>query len=223
MKKPGAIIIVLAALILFTSCSKAEDEHINFGYLIPTSANSVLVEHTKSGNTVSYTAKKHDMEEIEIWLSSLKCQRHNFSEGSTPGDGEGGECFTFTTDGGNFSYVKNSPDKCYLLVNGDWYFVKNPSDPPEYEGKEAENAAADCAKAVFVRDRLFISTESESTVEGRCGVMDGEITSSVDESEVPSVNGQSNFGTGFSYQFMDDDTVEVLIDGKFIVFKCYDN
>lgn len=222
MKKLGMIIIAALVLIIFTSCSGTENEHIDFSCLIPASTRSVLVEHASGGNTVSYSAEKHAIEEIESWLSSLKCQRQFFSDGSTPGDANGGECFTFTTDGGSFSYVKNAPDKCYLLVNGDWYFVKNPSDPPKYDGKTDTNAA-DCAKAVFVRDKLFISTEEESTVQGRCGVMDGEINSSVGEGEVPTVNRQSNFGTGYSYQVTGEDTVDVLIDGKFIVFKCYDN
>lgn len=222
MKKLGTVIIATLVLIIFASCSRAKNEHMDFGCLIPASTRSVLVEHASGGSTSSYSAEKHAIEEIESWLSSLKCQKQIFSDGSTPGDADGGECFTFTTDGGSFSYIKNAPGKCYLLVNGDWYFVKNPSDPPKSDG-EIDTNTADCAKAVFVMDKLFISTENESTAQGRCGVMDGTITSAVGEGEVPTVNRQSNFGTGYSYQVTGEDTVDVLIDGKFIVFKCYDN
>ncbi|MEI3102618.1 MAG: hypothetical protein V8T45_13245 [Oscillospiraceae bacterium] len=49
--------------------------------------------------------------------------------------------------------------------------------------------------------------------------MDGEITSSVDGSETPTADNQFNFGTGFGYQYGTDDTIELLIDGKWIVFE----
>lgn len=32
-----------------------------------------------------------------------------------------------------FSYVINGPDRCYLLMGGDWYSVSNPSDLPVTE------------------------------------------------------------------------------------------
>lgn len=47
-------------------------------------------------------------------------------------------------------------------------------------------------------------------VDGRCGVTDGEITSTVDGSETPTEDNQSNFGTGFEYQYGSEDTIEIL-------------
>ena len=38
----------------------------------------------------------------------------------------------------------------------------------------------------MVNGELYIDTGHESTVEARCGVMDGEITSEVDGSEKPT-------------------------------------
>ena len=60
----------------------------------------------------------------------------------------------------------------------------------------------------------------ESTVEGRCGNMDGEITSSVQSWQQPEEDGQSNFGSGFGYQIgMEPDTLEILQDGHWLVFR----
>lgn len=53
--------------------------------------------------------------------------------------------------------------------------------------------------------------------------MDGEIISSVPEDEMPSKNGESNFGTGYSYQVTGVNTVDVFIGDKIIVFRCFDN
>ena len=67
---------------------------------------------------------------------------------------------------------------------------------------------------------LYEDTGRESTVDGRCGNMDGEITSSVDSWQQPEEDGQSNFGSGFGYQIgMEPDTLEILQDGHWLVFQ----
>ena len=67
---------------------------------------------------------------------------------------------------------------------------------------------------------LYEDTGRESTVDGRCGNMDGEITSSVDSWQQPEEDGQSNFGSGFGYQIgMEPDTLEILQDGHWLVFR----
>ena len=67
---------------------------------------------------------------------------------------------------------------------------------------------------------LYEDTGRESTVEGRCGNMDGEITSSVQSWQQPEEDGQSNFGSGFGYQIgMEPDTLEILQDGHWLVFR----
>ena len=226
MKKIAAAFLALFALMVLTSCCGKEDEHIDFSSLIPMSTRSVLVEYTSGGKTISYTAEKQVVEELENWLSGLKCERRNFEHGSTPADCDGGECYTFTTDKASFSYVINGKDECYLNIKDGWYFVKNPTNPPEFDGGETTALNEEQtvkARAVFVRDRLYISTETESTIEGRCGNMDGEIISSVSEDEMPSKNGESNFGTGYSYQVTGVNTVDVFIGDKIIVFRCFDN
>ena len=226
MKKIAAVLLALFALMVLTSCCGKEDEHIDFSSLIPMSTRSVLVEYTSGGKTISYTAEKQVVEELENWLSGLKCERRNFEHGSTPADCDGGECYTFTTDKASFSYVINGKDECYLNIKDGWYFVKNPTNPPEFDGGETTALNEEQtvkARAVFVRDRLYISTETESTIEGRCGNMDGEIISSVPEDEMPSKNGESNFGTGYSYQVTGVNTVDVFIGDKIIVFRCFDN
>ena len=226
MKKIAAVLLALFALTVLTSCCGKEHEHIDFSSLIPMSTRSVLVEYTSGGKTISYTAEKQVVEELENWLSGLKCERRNFEHGSTPADCDGGECYTFTTDKASFSYVINGKDECYLNIKDGWYFVKNPTNPPEFDGGETTALNEEQtvkARAVFVRDRLYISTETESTIEGRCGNMDGEIISSVSEDEMPSKNGESNFGTGYSYQVTGVNTVDVFIGDKIIVFRCFDN
>ena len=66
---------------------------------------------------------------------------------------------------------------------------------------------------------LYYDAGRLSTVSARCGNMDGEITSAVDCSEIPTENNQSNFGTGYGYQIGPrEGTIEVCIDGNWNVF-----
>ena len=71
----------------------------------------------------------------------------------------------------------------------------------------------------LVNDKLYYDTGRESTISARCGNMDGEITSTVDETEIPTEDNQSNFGSGFGYQYGPDDTIEIYINEKWLVFK----
>lgn len=71
---------------------------------------------------------------------------------------------------------------------------------------------------VMLNGVLYSSDGAESDITGRCGVMDGEITSTVLESQAPSQNQQSNFGKGYGYQFVDRNSIDVCMDDKWIRF-----
>ena len=73
---------------------------------------------------------------------------------------------------------------------------------------------------VMVDGLLYYDTGKESTLEGRCGMMDGEITSTVDASEIPTEDNQSNFGTGFGYQYGINNSIDIQMeDGTWFVFQ----
>ena len=86
--------------------------------------------------------------------------------------------------------------------------------------ESGETVLNDRIPMVMADGAMYYDTGRESTVTGRCGVMDGEITSAVERTEVPSENNQSNFGAGYGYQWgPEEGTLEVCIDGKWMVFK----
>ena len=73
-------------------------------------------------------------------------------------------------------------------------------------------------RMLMVDGVLYEDAGCEDTTEGRCGNMDGEITSSVESWQQPEEDGQSNFGSGFGYQIgMEPDTLEILQDGHWLV------
>lgn len=48
---------------------------------------------------------------------------------------------------------------------------------------------------------------------------DGEITSTVDASEIPIQNNQSNFGDGYEYQYVGENIIDVYMNEKWIRFE----
>lgn len=85
--------------------------------------------------------------------------------------------------------------------------------------KEQEEEKWDLIPMVMVDGKLYLDTGKESSVEARCGVMDGEITSSVDGTEKPTQDGESNFGTGYGYQYgSQQGTIEIFMNEKWWIF-----
>jgi hypothetical protein len=87
-----------------------------------------------------------------------------------------------------------------------------------------EATTTDICPAIMVNGVVYFDTGHKSTATERCGIMDGQITSECSSSETPSINDQSNFGTGYGYQYGGrEGTIEVLLnDGKWYVFATED-
>ncbi len=79
---------------------------------------------------------------------------------------------------------------------------------------ENEVSVKDYKPMVMIDDVIYISTGEKSDVNGRCGVMDGEILSEVSSDQKPEMNEQSNFGTGYGYQYIGTDIDVYMPDGE---------
>ena len=94
------------------------------------------------------------------------------------------------------------------------------SSRPAPEAEEpAEPELSDRIPMVMVNGALYYDTGEESTLDGRCRTYDGEITTAVEGTEIPSEDGQSNFGTGYPYQYTGEGQIDLLIDGKWMIFE----
>lgn len=81
--------------------------------------------------------------------------------------------------------------------------------------KQDENTSK---RIVKVNGKLYYDTEKESN-ELRCGMMDGKIESNVEFSKTPTQDNQSNFEGNYGYQYGRENTIEVNIDDKWIIFE----
>lgn len=88
------------------------------------------------------------------------------------------------------------------------------------DSDDSENAVTEYPALVMAFGTLYYDSAELSTVEARCGMLDGTIDSMCD-GNVPAENNQSNFGTGYGYQ-IGAGRIEVLIDGDWHVFLPFD-
>ena len=87
------------------------------------------------------------------------------------------------------------------------------------EYKDGAASTWDRIPMVMVDGVLYLDTGKVSTVMARCGMMDGEITSQVDGSQQPTIDNQSNFGTGYGYQYgAMEGTIEIYMNEKWWIF-----
>ena len=84
--------------------------------------------------------------------------------------------------------------------------------------EQEETDTMDKIPMVRVNGKLYYDTGKEG-IDSDCATMDGQITSTVDGSEIPTEDNQSNFGSGFGYQYGADDTIEIYMNEKWCIFE----
>jgi hypothetical protein len=123
--------LIFAAVMLFVLSACANQSNKFSIEMLPDQIEQIAVSHYLSGEQTEWTIKGEELEAWKAWLGGLSARQKSFEEGSTPGDVDGGEVYSFVINNGEsgVSYVINGPDDCYLLFEGEWYVVSNPTDP----------------------------------------------------------------------------------------------
>lgn len=134
MKRSVTSALVIAAMLSLAGCGQSNPALGSAPAIsISDSATEIEVTHIISGAESQWTVKSDELEPLKNWISGLNYRMVQFEEGQSPGDEAGGEAYGFDmtdVDHPGFSYVINGPDRCYLLMDGNWYSVSNPSNPP---------------------------------------------------------------------------------------------
>lgn len=101
---------------------------------IPDGAESITESHFMGGNESANELDSEEAAVIKSWLAGFECEYVAFENGEEPGNVEGGEIYSVSTAEGSdlFSYCNYGGDSVYILARGNWYKVKNPSDPPRW-------------------------------------------------------------------------------------------
>lgn len=130
MKK---IILWCIPILLVISLAACGNQTTSVTFSITDDVTEANVTHILSGQTSEGSIRGTDLQLLKEWVSGLQCEQKDFEQGSTPGDTEGGEAYSFTFNEKpdlNFSYVINGENDCYVVFGSTWYSVSNPSVPP---------------------------------------------------------------------------------------------
>jgi hypothetical protein len=218
MKKISLVLgVLLLCVFAFTGCSGRENK---ISTQIPEFKNVHIGGYYDGSIVKLWELDPAYFEDLRTWIEQLSISKKTLDEDESPNNWAGGNSYEFNINEGELCFTYSiggeGGNKGYIWYNDEWYEITNPTTPPVENKKEI---AYDKIPMVMVNGKLYYDTGSESTIEGRCGTMDGEISSTVDGSQVPTEDNQSNFGVGYGYQYGQNNTIEVYINDKWIVFE----
>ena len=144
MKRFTAYILSIICVFILAGCAGNTDtqdkQSENAGWngrpvsaYIGDDVTKVIIEHGLMGQLTKWSIEGNDIRPLQAWANGLKYEIAEFEKGNTPADTEGGETYSFALTGGvypGFVYYKYGSEKAYLQIEGYWYVVNNPSEPP---------------------------------------------------------------------------------------------
>ena len=191
MKKLISFVLILVCLFTFAGCNNQ-----SMNYIIQNEPSITGIV-----KTITNDAFLMENETGEYWISLNVENKDSMTHFST------GDEVVVYFDGSIAETYPMQICTVYAIT------LRTPAD------RSAEEPS-DLIPMVMVNGTLYFDTGRESTVIARCGMMDGAITSAVEANEAPSKNDQSNFGTGYGYQYgITEGSVELFINGKWWVFE----
>ena len=224
MKKFTSIILSMLFIISLVGCGKKEKYEIEI--LVPTGSTETFVYSEEEIRPIR--------NKITIWSGAglgdteviLQPVNENVETGYV------GEYLTHGVpvkfDTGNVKdewfkigvSVQNDSDRGPIAVSVEVEGVEvRITEKAEIESSEEVVVGDDLIPMVMVNGELYLDTGKESTLEARCGMMDGEITSTVDRTELPTKDNESNFGTGYGYQYgSHEGLIEIYMNDKWWIF-----
>lgn len=107
-------------------------------------------------------------------------------------------------------------NKIKIRKQDTWIDKDNPASSNEINN--IENNPKEIGKIVKVKGILYYDTGKFSEDIPRCGTMDGNITSTVGEGQIPTEDNQANFEGAKGYQYTKENTIEIPTDEGWRIF-----
>lgn len=219
--KKKLIISILVVAVIITIILIWLKKPIDIMDISPNEVMEISIFDGNTGNSVKIFDKE-DISYIIENLNKIKLKRGKLSFRYT---GYSFKITIYGNDGeeidGCNNFIINSKDTIrkdpffYKVVEGsiDYQYIKALIEEQNTKQK------FDLIPMVMVKGELYMDTGKESDFNRTCGTMDGEIISSVEPFEKPTKDNQSNFGSGYGYQFVNPNSIDILINEKWIRFE----
>ena len=211
MKKLIALVLALVCVLAMAGCNTK-----SMNYIIENKPSVTgVVEEVHEDYIIVYSEEADGYPNGSHWSISLNVENKDSYTDVVVGDE-----IVFYYDGMAMETDPLRVSTVYAIT------LKTPADRTVNEAIEETDAESleetivggDLIPMVMVNGEIYMDTGHESTLEARCGMKDGIITSTVDRTEMPTKDNESNFGTGYGYQYATEGTIEVYMNDKWCVF-----
>lgn len=225
MKKVVLVILLFVTAIFLFACSNqtsdmaynnlvANFEKMNFSVISEDAEESILqgkrkwlVIDEKENISVYLYENKEKMEKDSSYLSK---------DGFSYDDGKEIKLISWSSHPHFFK--KDNMIVLYVGENTEIINLLKEMMGLQFSG-EIKEYLSDRRPMLMIKGEIYFDTNRESDINGRCGVMDGKIASTVDASEIPTQDNQSNFGSGYEYQYVDENSIDIYMNEKWIRFE----
>ena len=102
-------------------------------FTLDDSDTCINITHCHCGGNEKWYVEGDDIDTFRAWLGNLNCSPVEFAKGESPSDMMGGDVYLYEFTGGTLSsltYTYIGRDGYYLRIDGNWYHITNPSEPP---------------------------------------------------------------------------------------------
>ena len=197
MKKYTSLFLTLICALSLLGCSNK-----SMNYIIKNKPSVTgIVEEVYADHVIVYSEEADGYPNGSNWSISLNVENKDSYTNVVVGDE-----IVFYYDGMAMETDPLQVSTVYAIT------LKTPADRNKEE-------FGDLVPMIMVNGELYLDTGRESTIEVRCGMMDGEIISTVDGTEQPTKDNESNFGTGYGYQYgFQEGTIEIYMNDKWWIF-----
>ena len=197
MKKYISLFLTLICALSLLGCSNK-----SMNYIIKNKPSVTgIVEEVYADHVIVYSEEADGYPNGSNWSISLNVENKDSYTNVVVGDE-----IVFYYDGMAMETDPLQVSTVYAIT------LKTPADRNKEE-------FGDLVPMIMVNGELYLDTGRESTIEVRCGMMDGEIISTVDGTEQPTKDNESNFGTGYGYQYgSQEGTIEIYMNDKWWIF-----
>lgn len=99
------------------------------------------------------------------------------------------------------------------------YRVKKPNEVKSFFNSQFDIIITDLRPMIMVNGELYLDTGKQMNVEIDESAINGKVSSSIDQSEKPTEEGQTNFGSKGSKYAHFEDNIVVLINNEWVLFE----
>lgn len=131
--KTFRLCIILLVMLMLGGCSERNNREEAAVLSFPDDVDSIEVTFDFYPSEVTKALNADEIAAVTEWVLGLEVEQVPLDDAETPNNYAGGAAWHFVVNGGEFAFSYVDYDGGAILMNDEWYAVKNPSNPPVQE------------------------------------------------------------------------------------------